>query len=221
MPQTICNICGSSEFIPGFNGRMANNLLPMCAECCSVERHRIVHQLFAPLRPLLKNWRALQFAPDRSVDRSWFKEYLGSSYGGASSMDMMATGLPDGRYDIILSNHVLEHVADDVRAMKEMLRVAGPDGVVHLTIPTPTYRWETIDWNFADPNTNEHYRDYGADVAQNMVRRIPELACAAVVGFDPVTLASDIVYFFSRSQVTLGHMATIWNRHAVPIVRVF
>ncbi|WP_439575604.1 class I SAM-dependent methyltransferase [Phreatobacter sp.] len=216
-----CNICGSTEFLPGFNGRIANGLPPMCRGCRSVERHRIVRRIYLPLRPLLDEWRALQFAPDRSVDRFWFKEYLGSSYGGENTIDMIDTGLPDGRFDIVISNHVLEHVRDDKLAMAEMLRVVGAAGVVHLTVPTPTYRWETIDWGFPDPKVNEHYRDFGADFAQNMVRHFPGLACAAVVSFDPVTGAGDLVYFFSMSQDTLGRMGERWNRHAVPLTRVF
>lgn len=216
-----CNICKSDTFVPGFNGRMANGLPPMCAKCKTVERHRIVRKLYLPLVPLVKDWHVLQFAPDRSVDPSWFAEYVGSSYGGANSFDMMKTGLPDGRFELIVSNHVLEHVRDDLAAFKEMFRVVGPFGVVHVTVPTPTYRWATEDWGFADAKVNEHYRDYGADFPQRVIKSIPGVACAAVAGFDPVTLSADIVYFFSKSEERLAKMGAIWGRHALPITRLF
>ncbi len=216
-----CNICGSREFVPGFNGRLAGGIPPMCGTCHSAERHRIIREIYSPLKQLVKDWRVLQFAPDSSIDRLWFKEYVGSSYGGHNSLDMMNIDLPDGSFDLVVSNHVLEHVRDDRLAIREMLRVVGPSGVVHLNVPTPTYRWETWDWGYADAQKNEHYRDYGADFPQQIVRDIPGLACAAVAAFDRATSVADLIYFFSRDQHKLGSLAEVWNRHAIPITRIF
>lgn len=143
--STACNICGGTEFEPGFNGRISNGRLPLCSNCKSVERHRIIRKIYMPLIAHLKEWRALQFAPDRSVDREWFKEYVGSSYGKHNSMDMMDTGLESGRFEIVIANHVLEHVADDIKAVVELLRIVGPLGVVHMNVPAPAFRWQTLD----------------------------------------------------------------------------
>jgi SAM-dependent methyltransferase len=216
-----CNICKTTEFIPGFNGRMVDGRPPMCSGCKSMERHRTMFRLYHALRPILKDWRVLQFAPDVSVDRGWFKEYVGSRYGAENSLNMMSTGLPDGRFDLVISNHVLEHVPDDKKALRELVRVVGPSGVVHVNVPTPTSRWETEDWGFADSAKNLHYRDYGADFPQRVVKDVPGLKCASVASFDPITLVSDLVYFFSINERTLAKMATHWTRMAVPITRIF
>jgi SAM-dependent methyltransferase len=216
-----CNICNSTEFIPGFNGRMVNGQPPMCAGCKSMERHRTIYRLYATLTPVIKDWRVLQFAPDMSIDRAWFKEYVGSRYGGENSLNMMNTGLPDGRFDLVISNHVLEHVPDDRQALRELVRVVGANGVVHVNVPTPTNRWETEDWGFADQTKNKHYRDYGADFPQQMVKGVPGLKCASVASFDPLTLVSDLVYFFSLNEQTLSNMAARWNRLSIPITRIF
>lgn len=204
-----CNICQSATFVPGFGGRLSNGLPPMCAQCKTVERHRIVRKIYLPLTPIMKDWRVLQLAPDHSIDPHWFVEFVGSSYGGANSLDMLNTGLPDNRLELIASNHVLEHVRDDIVGIREMLRVVGPYGVVHVTVPTPTYHWTMVDWGGADKNVNEHYRDYGADFQQRIVKSIPGARCAAVASFDPATACADLVYFFSISEDKLARMAAI------------
>ena len=215
-----CNICGSTTFQPGFNNRLTFGLPPACSECGSYERHRISYIMYSALSPLFAEWRALQFAPDCSVKRNWFKEYVGSVYGSSNSYNMMDSGLPEGRFDIIISNHVLEHVSDDIVALQEMLRVAGDNGIVALTVPTPTMRWETIDWDFPDPAKNYHYRDYGADFPQRVASKIRGIEIAAVSAADPATGIYDIVYFFSNGTGHLEKMAGIWNRIPLPIVRL-
>lgn len=215
-----CNICGHTEFIAGYQGRLSNGNPPMCASCLAVERHRIVRSLYIPLRPLLANWRVLQFAPDKSIDHTWFREYVCSAFGGVNSMDMMDTGLPDASFELVVSNHVLEHVQNDIAALRETLRVAGPSGVVHVSVPTPSYRWSTKEWGFPDPSIMGHFRDYGADFPLRVVSEIDGLEAASVAGFDPITGVSDLVYFFSRNPDTLAQMGRYWQSIGTPITRL-
>jgi len=215
-----CNICGGETFVPGFNGRLTFGVPPECGRCRSSERHRIVHGLFEIVAPVLKAWRVLHFAPDGSVEKGWFKEYVSSSYGGYNSLDLQDTGLPDGAFDLVLSNHVLEHVANDVAAMREMLRIVGQRGVVCLTVPTPSCQWSTRDWGFPDPKINYHYRDYGADFPNRLVRAVPGLRAVVVIKDDPVTSGCDLVYFCSMAEERLRLLAQHWQRIALPLVRV-
>jgi hypothetical protein len=131
-----CNICGSTAFQPGFLGRLSFGISPECSKCHSVERHRIIREIYKAILPLLSQWRALQFAPDQSVDATWFAKFDTSNYGRENSVDMTNTGLQPESYDLIISNHVLEHVADDSAALSESLRVVGERGVVHLCVPS-------------------------------------------------------------------------------------
>lgn len=62
---------------------------------------------------------------------------------------------PDGGFDVVLSNHVIEHVGDD-RAqalhLQEVRRVLRPDGVAYLAVPSrwmlvePHYRLPFLSW---------------------------------------------------------------------------
>ncbi|MGE5252293.1 MAG: class I SAM-dependent methyltransferase [Bacteroidota bacterium] len=56
---------------------------------------------------------------------------------------------PSGLFDFILSHEVLEHVADDRRAVAEMVRTLRPGGRIVLFCPNRGYPFEThgIFWN--------------------------------------------------------------------------
>ncbi len=218
-PETlgICPICGGTEFEPGFGGRLdRNGNGPQCANCKSAERHRIINLLYQKLRPYLADKRALQFAPEGAVRADWFARFDYSVYGGHNSLDMTATGLDSGAYDLIISNHVIEHVSSDFAALRECLRVVGPDGVVHVNAPSPMFRFETVDWGFADPARNEHYRDYGADMGIHLLQAVPRAHCIAVIGIDPVTTIPDVIYFFSENRQSLKALAAPLRE--VPVV---
>lgn len=51
--------------------------------------------------------------------------------------------LPDDTFDMILSHEVLEHVRDDVLALREMARVLRPGGRILLFVPNRGYPVET------------------------------------------------------------------------------
>ena len=57
--------------------------------------------------------------------------------------------LPSGKFDLILSHEVLEHVRDDVQAVQEMVRVLKKGGRAAIFVPNRGYPFEThgIFWN--------------------------------------------------------------------------
>ena len=50
---------------------------------------------------------------------------------------------PDNTFDFILSHEVIEHVADDVQAVQEMMRVLKPGGQIVMFAPNRWYPFET------------------------------------------------------------------------------
>ena len=217
-PPPKCPICGSHAFSFGGLARAPGSLPPLCEGCKSVERHRIIHAAYQPLRPLLRTWRAFQFAPDPSVRAEWFASYDSSTYHG-SGVDMMNTPFENGAFDVVISNHVLEHVADDRLALAEQFRVVGPEGVVHLCVPNTMWRWDTRDWGFADPKQNEHYREYGADFPMMASWAAGEALCIGVLGQDSVTGVYDCFYFLSRRPKRLELIGNTLQRNKIPVVR--
>lgn len=53
----------------------------------------------------------------------------------------------DGRYHLIAATDVLEHIAAEREALRELWRVAAPDGVLLLTVPAYMWMWTTEDEN--------------------------------------------------------------------------
>lgn len=68
--------------------------------------------------------------------------------GEAACVDIVARGdilpFPDESLDFVLSSHVLEHIPDPIRALKEWYRVVRPGGYIFVIIP---HKERTFDKN--------------------------------------------------------------------------
>jgi SAM-dependent methyltransferase len=78
-----------------------------------------------------------------------------------------ATRLPfgDGAFDVVMTSEVLEHIQDDVAAIRELVRVLKPGGMLGATVPA----WwpEKINWMLSDEyhapkSPGGHVRIYSA-----------------------------------------------------------
>jgi SAM-dependent methyltransferase len=68
--------------------------------------------------------------------------------------DIANIPFPDGRFDVVTCLDVLEHVADDRRALSELVRVTRPGGAILVTAPAYPALWSEHDV------ANEHFRRY-------------------------------------------------------------
>ncbi len=203
--QNPCPICGNALFTPGPNGRLTSEgLPPNCTRCRSLERHRILYNVWHILRNLfpLQTYTCLQIAEDPSIRPAWFKGHYLSVYGGVNSMDIQQIPLPDSSVDIVICNHVLEHVADDEKALREMLRILKLNGFLQLTMPSPSSSEHTKDWGHPDPQCHGHYRIYGRDVMDLFARAASGMYFLCIAEKDPCTGVDDVVFLVSHAPVT-------------------
>ena len=85
--------------------------------------------------------------------------------------DVLQIPLPDASYDVLICNHLLEHVADDRRALGEFYRILRPGGWGILLSPVDRSRAATFeDDSITDPAERtrifgqyDHRRIYGRD----------------------------------------------------------
>jgi SAM-dependent methyltransferase len=52
------------------------------------------------------------------------------------------TSIPDGSHDFLLASHILEHVANPLRALREFHRVVRPKGHVLVIVPNQRYTFD-------------------------------------------------------------------------------
>lgn len=203
--MSVCNICGGSGFGSGPFGRMSiKGFPPRCEKCQSLERHRTYRQVFNLIKDdSFKSFSFLQFSQDKTVEPDWFASHEVSIFGGDNSLDLQDIDRESHVYDIVMCNHVLEHVADDNAALSELLRVTKETGFVFLTVPSPLSKEKTTDWGYPKKEQHGHYRIYGRDFEKTLVKYLPSAWIAYYIDTDPVTGSEDIVFFLSKSEFAI------------------
>ncbi len=165
------------NFLPYGYGHQRNNVLS--PSTLSLERHRL-------LWLYLKNEtdfftapkKVLHFAPEQAFYKR-FRNQKNLDYTTTDLNSPLADvkadicNLPfeDNSYDMILCNHVLEHIPDDTKAMQELYRVLKPGGMGIFQIPQDLNRDVTFEDNsITDPKERasifgqyDHVRVYGRD----------------------------------------------------------
>ncbi|MBN85983.1 MAG: hypothetical protein CL885_00505 [Dehalococcoidia bacterium] len=59
--------------------------------------------------------------------------------------DIRAIPHPDSEFDLIIATDVIEHVGEDVDALKEVYRCLAPDGYALITVPAFMFLWGEMD----------------------------------------------------------------------------
>jgi len=201
-PVSLCNICGGTTFKEGPNHRLSTtNLLPMCAKCGSLERHRVFRALFNGFRTVqFRSMSCLMFSKDSSVAGGWFGSMRYSIYGTESSLDVQDIALPDGAFDVVVCNHILEHVPRYEAGLTEICRIISPTGFAFVSFPNPHHREVTLDWGYPKPEMHGHYRLFGSDIEAKLPLLLPGVGILRLVGRDPVTGTEDRAYIFSKNR---------------------
>lgn len=155
-----------------------------CPACGSLERHRFLLVFLRTKTDFFDSTpkRFLHIAPEKSLGKI-FASACGSGYLSADlndptameKMDITDIRHPDDSFDAIYCSHVLEHVPDDRKAMRELCRVLRPSGFAILNVPV------LIKETFEDPSIVDpvdrqrvyghfdHVRNYGRDYKDRLV----------------------------------------------------
>ena len=165
-----------SYFFPyGYNKQRKNAL---CPGTFSLERHRLLWLYLKKETDFFNsNNKILHFAPEQCFHKfiKWFYKKYTSIDLNSPIVDIKADicNLPfnDNSYDYILCNHVLEHIYDDEKAMKEIFRVLNKNGIAILQVPIDIKSNLTQDGRDIDDKEvrsklfgqYDHLRMYGLD----------------------------------------------------------
>ena len=139
----------------------------VCPKCHSRSRHRGLFFLYNQIISVEKKKKILHFAPESFLQNK-LKKFTQHEYHTADLImkdvkfkeDLQNLSFKDNSYDIILNNHVLEHISNDKKAIQEIQRILKPDGIAIITVPGD---WKKKTKHFFSLDNNGHYRDYGFD----------------------------------------------------------
>ncbi|MCG2613002.1 methyltransferase domain-containing protein [Terrimonas sp. NA20] len=170
-----CNFCNAtySKFVPEYPSQEISNAIytnkviagygenVFCPNCLSKNRERLVKDVLDNFIHFQEK-KILHFSPEKHLFRylkplsdittidifPGFYKYIDKKiiYGDATDLRFA-----DNSFDIVIANHILEHIPDDRKAMKEIHRVLLKGGVALLQCPWSVSLAKTIE----DPSIND------------------------------------------------------------------
>ena len=188
-----CNLCGnvSGAFMPdGESHRVLEQLQVLsggvrencrCPHCYSKDRDRLIWfflEMQTNLADSTSKKNVLHFAPEPELKKALHSLshliYTDADLDpmlASHQMDITQIPLKDNSQDVVLCNHVLEHIPDDTLAMSELYRVMKPGGFGIFQVPISVTLEKTIeDPSITSPEEREkhfgqrdHVRIYGRD----------------------------------------------------------
>lgn len=178
-----CPICENKfrKLLPYGNQGSANRL---CPSCLSLERHRLLWCYLKERTSFFTEpLKVLHVAPEQSFIKR-FRALRNLTYTTADlvspladvRMDIQHMPMPDESYDVVLCNHVLEHVDSDHQAIREIYRVLKPGGWAITQVPVDwTRNYTKEDPSITSPADREkhfgqydHVRYHGTDFPERL-----------------------------------------------------
>ena len=174
-----CPVCGKtfSKFMPYGYNKVRDGVL--CPNCFSLERHRLMW-LFLKNETgfFIEKLKVLHIAPEQCFHKK-FRAMPNLYYITADlespladvKLDVQKMPFDNSTFDVVICNHVLEHVEDDHKALSEIYRVLKPGGYSIMQVPFNSSMEKTLE----DPSVNDpaererlfrqkdHLRLYGLD----------------------------------------------------------
>ncbi|MCD6367362.1 MAG: class I SAM-dependent methyltransferase [Bacteroidales bacterium] len=185
--NVTCPVCEKSykTFLPyGYGNGIHDNRL--CPGCLTLERHRLLWLYLKNKTNLFTdNLKFLHIAPEQPFYKRFQKmdnlEYITADLESPIAnvkMDIQDIPFDNESFDVVICNHVLEHVDDDRQAMREVYRILKKSGWAILQVPIDNKRETTYENNsITTPEERQkhfgqydhrrvHGKDYGKRLAE-------------------------------------------------------
>jgi predicted SAM-dependent methyltransferase len=139
-----------------------------CPRCYSSDRERLIYLYLKNKTKLFyENLKVLHVAPEKNLQKVLKVraniDYLSADFDSPLSMvkmDIAEIPYEDNSFDVIICNHVLEHIPKDRQAMSELYRVLKPGGWSILQVPISL----SLDRTYEDPTvtaSDEREKKFG------------------------------------------------------------
>ena len=145
-----------------------------CPYCYSLPRHRIICEYLEKQIDTIRGRKILMFASERGI-LNWLGDrriscVTADLYAPADlKIDITDIELEDESIDLIFCNHVLEHVIDYQKALREIHRILTKEGKLICSVPIDTDSETTVeDFNLKTEEERkkaygqgDHFRNFG------------------------------------------------------------
>lgn len=185
-----CPLCGCQrrKFLP--YGYVTSRENALCPNCLSLERHRLLWLWLVRESDIGRGAMALpkmlHIAPEVALMRKFRKMYASTPDRYVTAdlespladmhFDVQQIPLEAESFDAIICNHIMEHVEDDGKALRELYRIMRRGGWGVILSPVELEREKTFeDDTITDPAERtrifgqyDHRRIYGRDYAARL-----------------------------------------------------
>lgn len=185
-----CPLCGCQrrKFLP--YGYVTSRENALCPNCLSLERHRLLWLWLVRESDIGRGAMALpkmlHIAPEVALMRKFKKMYASTPDRYVTAdlespladmhFDVQQIPLEAESFDAVICNHIMEHVEDDGKALRELYRIMRRGGWGVILSPVELEREKTFeDDTITDPAERtrifgqyDHRRIYGRDYAARL-----------------------------------------------------
>ena len=185
-----CPLCGCQrrKFLP--YGYVTSRENALCPNCLSLERHRLLWLWLVRESDIGRGAMALpkmlHIAPEVALMRKFKKMYASTPDRYVTAdlespladmhFDVQQIPLEAESFDAVICNHIMEHVEDDGKALRELYRILRRGGWGVILSPVELEREKTFeDDTITDPAERtrifgqyDHRRIYGRDYAARL-----------------------------------------------------
>ena len=132
----------------------------ICPNCESWDRERAYALVMKKILPADKKFKVLDIAPCKCLENFIKNNFPQAEYQTADLFMPDVDYNSDGEFDFFICSHVLEHVTDDLKAMRELKRILSPDGKGIAVVPINLNQTE-IDEDPSVTDIGERWRRFG------------------------------------------------------------
>jgi SAM-dependent methyltransferase len=158
-----------------------------CPNCYSVDRSRLLYLFFQMRTDVYrKPTKILHISPNKEIANVLKGDTITQVVGTIEPekymeydpvrLDVQQMEFPDQSFDVVICCHVIEHVDDDDKAMREIFRVLKPGGFAILQVPLALNLEKTIEDRTLKTDKErklafgqvDHVRLYGLDYFEKL-----------------------------------------------------